>query len=398
MESIEQMIKRLCPKGVEYVKLGEVCDVLRGKRLTKKELFDDAQYKVFHGGLSPIGYYTKANRQAQTVMVINVGASAGTVGFCEEDFWSSDGCFCLSHNDSVIRPKYLYYYLAKHQISIQSRVRKAGIPTLDAGAVMDILIPLPPLEIQSRIVEVLDKMTTLTSELEAELKAELETRKQQYEYYRNKLLTFSEIGEGNRQVTWKKISEIGTIYRGIAYSKKDFTDTGTPCIHYGQIYTRYGTFANKTFTCVSKDLAKGKRLAKKGDLVMAVTSENMEDVGKCLAWLGEDEILVSNHACFIRHSLNPKYLAYFLQTSYFFNYKKKISKGVKVIDLDLNMFGDMLIPVPPLEIQSRIVEVLDKMTTLTAELEAELEARKQQYEYYRDKLLIFNEIGGVIGK
>lgn len=195
-------------------------------------------------------------------------------------------------------------------------------------------------------------------------------------------------------VEWKKISEIGTIYRGFAYSKKDFTDTGTPCIHYGQIYTRYGTFANKTFTCVSKDLAKGKRLAKKGDLVMAVTSENLEDVGKCLAWLGEDDILVSNHACFIRHSLNPKYLAYFLQTSYFFKYKKKISKGVKVIDLDLNMFGDMLIPVPPLEIQSRIVEVLDKMTTLTAELEAELEARKQQYEYYRNKLLIFNEIGG----
>ena len=195
-------------------------------------------------------------------------------------------------------------------------------------------------------------------------------------------------------VEWKKICEIGTIYRGFAYSKKDFTETGTPCIHYGQIYTRYGTFANKTFTCVSKDLAKGKRLAKKGDLVMAVTSENLEDVGKCLAWLGEDDILVSNHACFIRHSLNPKYLAYFLQTSYFFKYKKKISKGVKVIDLDLNMFGDMLIPVPPLEIQSRIVEVLDKMTTLTAELEAELEARKQQYEYYRNKLLTFNEIGG----
>ena len=199
-------------------------------------------------------------------------------------------------------------------------------------------------------------------------------------------------------VEWKKICEIGTIYRGFAYSKKDFTETGTPCIHYGQIYTRYGTFANKTFTCVSKDLAKGKRLAKKGDLVMAVTSENLEDVGKCLAWLGEDDILVSNHACFIRHSLNPKYLAYFLQTSYFFKYKKKISKGVKVIDLDLNMFGDMLIPVPPLEIQSRIVEVLDKMTTLTAELEAELEARKQQYEYYRNKLLTFSEIGGVIGR
>lgn len=199
-------------------------------------------------------------------------------------------------------------------------------------------------------------------------------------------------------VEWKKISEIGTIYRGVAFSKNDFTETGTPCIHYGQIYTKFGNSACKTLTYVSETLSKGKKLAKKGDLIMAVTSENMEDVGKCLAWLGEEEILVSNHACYIRHSLNPMYLAYYLQSSHFFKYKKKISKGVKVIDLDLNMFADYVIPVPPLEIQNRIVEVLDKMTTFTAELkaelEAELEARKQQYEYYRDKLLTFNELGG----
>ena len=129
---------------------------------------------------------------------------------------------------------------------------------------------------------------------------------------------------------------------------------------------------------------------------MAVTSENLEDVGKCLAWLGEDDILVSNHACFIRHSLNPKYLAYFLQTSYFFKYKKKISKGVKVIDLDLNKFGNMLIPVPPLSEQQRIVDILDRFDALcndiTSGLPAEIEARKKQYEYYRDKLLTFKEL------
>ena len=196
-------------------------------------------------------------------------------------------------------------------------------------------------------------------------------------------------------VEWKKISEIGTIYRGVAFSKKDFTETGTPCIHYGQIYTKFGNSAYKTYTYVSEQLSKGKKLAQKGDLVMAVTSENMEDVGKCLAWLGEEDILVSNHACYIRHSLNPMYLAYYLQSVHFFNYKKKISKGVKVIDLDLNMFGDMLIPVPPMEIQNRIVEVLDKMTSL----EAELEARKKQYEYYRNKLLSFNKLeGGVLSE
>lgn len=388
MESIEQMIKRLCPKGVEYVKLGEVCEIRRGIRVVKKQLGEEDGFPVFQNSLTSLGMYESSNRKAGTTFVICAGA-AGEIGYCNSEFWAADDCSTVE--SEVLTDRFIYFYLMTQQYKLKSQVRKASVPRLSREAIENILIPLPPLEVQSRIVEVLDKMTTLTAELEAELEA----RKQQYEYYRNKLLTFNEIGGGIRQVTWKKISEIGTIYRGIAYSKKDFTETGTPCIHYGQIYTRYGTFANKTFTYVSEELANGKRLAKKGDLVMAVTSENMEDVGKCLAWLGEDDILVSNHACFIRHSLNPKYLAYFLQTSYFFHYKKKISKGVKVIDLDLNMFGDMLIPVPSMEEQSHIVSILDRFEALTTDLQsglpAEIEARRQQYEYYRNKLLTFDQ-------
>ena len=371
MESIEQMIKRLCPKGVEYVKLGEVCDVLRGKRLTKKELFDDAQYKVFHGGLSPIGYYTKANRQAQTVMVINVGASAGTVGFCEEDFWSSDGCFCLSHNDSVIHPKYLYYYLAKHQISIQSRVRKAGIPTLDAGAVMDILIPLPPLEIQSRIVEVLDKMTTLTSELEAELKAELETRKQQYEYYRNKLLTFSEFGEGNRLVTWKKISEICVkVYSGRNKSK---TEQG--------LYPVYGS-TGIIGMCESP-------VYNKPQILVARVGANAGFVH-----LADGSYDVSDNTIIIDLSkeVNQKFVFYMLRNANL----NKFAKGGGQPLLTATQIKDFVIPVPSMEEQSRIVSILDRFEALTTDLQsglpAEIEARRQQYEYYRNKLLTFEAV------
>ena len=394
MESIEQMIKRLCPKGVEWKKISEICmncdskrkPVTSGKRIAGKY--------PYYGASGIVDYVEDYIFDGDYLLVSEDGANLlarrTPIAFSiSGKNWVNNHAHVLQF-DNYIERKYIEYYL--NMIDLRKYISGGAQPKLSQQSLNNIFVPVPPLEIQSRIVEVLDKMTTLTAELEAELEA----RKQQYEYYRGKLLTFNEIGGGNRQVAWKKISEIGTIYRGIAYSKKDFTDTGTPCIHYGQIYTRYGTFANKTFTCVSKDLAKGKRLAKKGDLVMAVTSENMEDVGKCLAWLGEDEILVSNHACFIRHSLNPKYLAYFLQTSYFFKYKKKISKGVKVIDLDLNMFGDMLIPVPSMQEQQRIVSILDRFEALTTDLQsglpAEIEARRQQYEYYRNKLLTFDAV------
>ena len=410
MESIEQMIKRLCPGGVEWKKISEIGTVMRGTSFQKKHFTDEGTPCIHYGQiytqyahhvyetLSFVGEeISRSPRRAKTGALIMATTSENIedVGKCivwlgEKDIIvSNDACF-IQHS---LNPKYLGYLLQTGYFNAYKKKVATGtkVIRINADAVADFVIPVPPLEIQNRIVEVLDKMTTL----EAELEAELETRKRQYEYYRSKLLTFSEVG-GIRKVVWKKIGEIGTVMRGTSFQKKHFTDEGTPCIHYGQIYTRYGTFANKTFTYVNEELAKGKRLAKKGDLIMAVTSENLEDVGKCLAWLGEDDILVSNHACFIRHSLNPKYLAYFLQTSYFFNYKKKISKGVKVIDLDLNMFGDMLIPVPSMEEQARIVSILDRFEALTTDLQsglpAEIEARRQQYEYYRNKLLTFEVV------
>lgn len=181
MSKLSELIAERCPNGVEYKKLGEVAEILRGKRLTKSDLSDDNSFPVFHGGLLPLGYYSQFNRDKDTVMIINVGASAGTVGYCKEQFWASDGCFCLSKNDIALS-KYLYYVLQSKELEIKGKVRVAGIPTLDSQAVVSISIPLPPLAIQSEIVKILDNF--------AELTAELEKRKKQYEYYRDKLLDF----------------------------------------------------------------------------------------------------------------------------------------------------------------------------------------------------------------
>lgn len=200
-------------------------------------------------------------------------------------------------------------------------------------------------------------------------------------------------------VEYKKLGEIATIRRGGSFQKKDFCDNGIPCIHYGQIYTRYGLFADRTLTFISEKTAEKQKYAVKNDIVMAVTSENIEDVCKCVAWFGEERIAVSGHTAIIHHTINPKYLCYYFHTAMFQTQKKKLAHGTKVIEVTPDKLSDIIIPVPPLEIQAEIVRILDeyteKVTALQAELTAELEARKKQYEYYRDYLLDFGKNGGV---
>lgn len=179
--------KLLNGEKVQWKTLGEVCKILRGKRLTKKELSDEGKYPVFHGGLIPLGYYNSYNRRGNQTMVINTG-SIGEVVWSGVDFWSSDGTFVVETND-VIEDKFLYYYLKTKEQYLKNQKREGGVPTIDRSVVEKIPIPLPPLSVQQEIVRILDKFT----QLEAELEAELDCRKRQYEYYRNALLSFDDL-------------------------------------------------------------------------------------------------------------------------------------------------------------------------------------------------------------
>ena len=196
-------------------------------------------------------------------------------------------------------------------------------------------------------------------------------------------------------VEYKKLGKIATIERGNGLQKKDFVPAGVPCIHYGQLYTRFRTFAKSALTFVDKKTASKLKHLVQGDILMAVTSENVEDVCKCIAWLGDEDVVVGGHTAIIHHKQNPMYLAYWFQTEDFFTQKRKLAHGTKVIEVTPKKLEDVLIPVPPLEVQREVVEVLDKFALLTAELTAELEKRKKQYEHYRDKLLKFTQGGGI---
>ncbi|MGM7678361.1 restriction endonuclease subunit S [Microbacterium sp. A94] len=194
-------------------------------------------------------------------------------------------------------------------------------------------------------------------------------------------------------VEHKTFGEMGTFIRGGGPQKKDFVSEGVGCIHYGQIYTHYGIHAAETTVFVSEEVAAKSRQAQPGDVVIAVTGENDEDLARGVAWLGDRPVAVSNHTLIYTSALDPKYVSYFLRSSSFDEQKRRHISGTKVRSLSSQGFVKIRIPVPPLEVQREIVRVLDQFAQLEAELEAELEARRHQYEHYRSEIVERSQLG-----
>lgn len=192
-------------------------------------------------------------------------------------------------------------------------------------------------------------------------------------------------------IEFRTLGDIARLVRGNGMPKSDLTENGVGAIHYGQIYTRYGAWARATISFVSEATATKLAKVDPGDIVITNTSENIEDVGKAVAWLGDEQIVTGGHATVIKHAQDPKYLSYWFQSRAFFDQKRALATGTKVIDVSARQLEKVRIPVPPLEVQREIVRVLDKFTQLEAELKAELEARHRQYEHYRNHLLTFNK-------
>ena len=321
------------------------------------------------------------------------GAYAGTVFRREGKFSITNVCGLISKVDKALSMDFLYYWLNKEAKGYV--YQGMGNPKLMSNVMETIEIPIPPLEIQKKIVECLDKFSALAAELQAELQA----RRKQYEFYRTQLLTppqniSSDNSTDERNWKWKTLGEIGTFQRGNGLQKKDFTDEGTGCIHYGQIYTKLGTFCNETITKVPNELAAKLAKVYTGNLVIACTSENVEDCCKAVAWLGDETIVTGGHAAVFRHNENPKYIAYAFQSEIFQQQKNKFAKGVKVIDIKIEELAKIKIPLPSLDEQARIVTILDKFEALTNSLTdgipAEQAAQQKRYEYYRDLLLTFD--------
>lgn len=414
MNKIQQMIEELCPEGVEYVKLGNLLGYEQPtKYIVESKNYIDNGVPVLTAGQSFILGYTderegiyKATKENPVIIFDDFTTSFHWVDF---DFKvKSSAMKMLKPTSRDCSFRFVYYAMKciKYETMEHSRQWISKYSSIE--------IPLPPLPIQSEIVKILDKFSAL--------QAELVYRKQQYEYYRDRLIVGSAfpLSEGtchphrdnetqntngidkhvfnspcSDNVKWMKMSEVGTFTRGSGLQKKDFTESGVGCIHYGQIYTYYGLATTTTKSFVVVELAKKLKTVHKNDIVFAVTSENVEDLCKCVAWLGEEDIVTGGHAVIFSHNQNAEYLAYYFQTEHFAKQKRKYAKGVKVMDIKASDMEHFLIPVPPLAEQERIAGILDRFEALTTSisegLPAEIAARRQQYEHYRDKLLTFKK-------
>lgn len=255
-------------------------------------------------------------------------------------------------------------------------------PNLNRLLFENMLIPLPPLPIQQVIVDTLDKFTSMIENIDEEI----ELRQKQYEEYRNKLLSFSEDDES---VEWKELGEIGEVLKGKGILKSDFVESGKPCIHYGQIHTYYGISTRKTKSFISEEQYENSNKAKYGDLIIATTSEDVEACCKATVWLGSEDVAISSDAHYFRHNQNPKYIGYLFMTEMFANQKRIAAVGAKVTRVHGNSLEKFSFPIPSLSRQQEIVDILDKFELVIANLKEERELRRQQYEYYREKLLTF---------
>lgn len=390
MSKLQELTQELCPNGVEYKKMGDMISIYTGTQFNKRDMSTEGRYPVINGGVNPSGYIEEYNEDLDTITISQGGASAGYVSWQEEKFWAGAHCYVIRPSNVNLLNRYLYFFLKNQEDYLRQMQHGAGIPALSRKKVQALEIPIPPLEVQEEIVKILDRF----AEYAAELQAELQARQEQYEFYRDKLLSFNNInGGGDASVTWMKMSEIGRFIRGNGLQKKDFTESGVPCIHYGQIYTHYGTFASKTKSFVNEDTAERCKKAHSGDLIFATVSENIEDVCKCVAWLGDDEICISGDSLAFCHNQNPKYLAYYFQTTVFADYKRTRVTGTKVIRLHQSKLEQFVIPIPSLAEQQHIVDILDRFETLTNDLAqglpAEINAVHEQYKYYRNRLLSF---------
>ena len=394
MSKLQELIQELCPNGVEYKTLGEVCEISRGIVISKDFIRDNAgEYPVYSSQTENegcLGFINTFKYDGEYLTWTTDGANAGTVFYRNGRFSITNVCGLLKVIEKNLSSKFLYYALS---ISAPNYVNRGmGNAKLMSNVMASIKIPIPPLPVQEEIVRILDKFTSLTAELTAELTAALTARRKQYEYYRDALLT------KDTKVEMKKLGELCQQISNIKWKNEK---NSFQYIDLTSVDRETHEIINTTKIDSSNAPSRAQQIVKENDVLFGTTRPML----KRSTFISKefDGQICSTGYCVLRPNqeiVKPRYIYHHINSSLFYQYVETHQQGASypaISDADVKNFA---IPLPPLDIQQRIVNVLDNFDAICSDLNiglpAEIDARKKQYEYYRDLLLTFAERGNTI--
>ena len=375
MAKIDELLKELCPDGVEYVMLGKECIMKRGTSATKASL-PEGDIPVISGGVQPSFYCNIANRDGETITIAGSGASAGYVQYWNIPIFVCDA-FSIKWEQNT---RYLYFVLKKMEEHIKATKKGAGVPHVQISCVDKFKIPVPPLPIQQHIVEVLDTFTDAISNLEEELAL----REKQFEFYREQLFNFDE-GE----FEWKYIPELASYSTGLTYKPANVKDTGTLVLRSSNIKNNQLSFEDNVY--VQMNIPERSKV-QLHDILICVRNGSKNLVGKC-AYISNlsSECAFGAFMNILRpYNINSKFLYYSWQLHSTIN-QYKGDDASPICQITNKDFARIRIKVPSEVRQQEIVEILDTFEAMIANIKEEIALRTKQYEYYREKLLSFDK-------
>ena len=383
----KKLIEMIQTASVEWKPLGGengIAIIKTGQAVSKQKISNNiGSYPVINSGKEPLGYIDEWNTENDPIGITTRGAGVGSITWQEGRYFRGNLNYAVTIKDRTeLDVRFLYHILLEFEQEIHALCTFTGIPALNASNLKKLLIPIPPLEIQQKIVKILDKFTELEATLEATLEAELQLRKQQYNYYRDFLLNFA----SREDVLFKKLSEVTNFQNGKGH-EKDISESGKFIVVNSKFISTNGQvlkYSDKQLVplfeddilIVMSDLPNGKVLSK----TYLVKQNNKFTLNQRIG-----RITVKN-----KSELLPKFVSYFLdRTRQLTKYDNKVDQT----NLRKEQILEVFIPIPPLSEQARIVAILDKFDTLTTSLSDglphEIALRRKQYEYYREQLLAF---------